>query len=196
MRLHRSVAAALAGAGALLVGGGTALAQSDDGDRAARCQNRLERIAERQGISVAELEAKLKARALARIAAKKDAGRISAERAAALEAKVAAAKPCARAIAPRVKLAIGRGMLRAAAAYLELDRPQLRAALPGTSLAALAASRGKSVDGLLAAMVAPGKEKLERAVANGRLTRERADQALAKLEQRAERLAQKVFPAR
>jgi hypothetical protein len=87
------------------------------------------------------------------------------------------------------------GLLRAAAGFLGLDRAELRAQLPGTSLAALAEKQGKTVSALEAAMVAPAKAHLATAVANGRLTQARADALLDRLEQAAHRLATHVFPA-
>jgi hypothetical protein len=87
-------------------------------------------------------------------------------------------------------------MLGAAAEFLGLDRQQLRAQLPGTSLAALALKQEKTVAGLEAAMIAPAKARLAKAVASGKITKARADAALAKLEKAADRLANHVFPAR
>ena len=85
-------------------------------------------------------------------------------------------------------------MLSAASDFLRLDRAELRAQLPGSSLAALAEKQGKTVSALEAAMVAPAKARLAKAVANGRITQARADAALKRLETAAERLATKVFP--
>jgi hypothetical protein len=87
-------------------------------------------------------------------------------------------------------------MLRAAADFLDLDREQLKAQLPGTSLAKLAEKQGKSAADLEAAMVAPGKARLARAVADGKVTQARADTAAARLDKLADRLASKVFEKR
>ena len=87
-------------------------------------------------------------------------------------------------------------MLRSAARFLALSPRELRAELPGTSLAALAAAEGKSTEALEAAMVGPAKARLARAVATGRITQARADRLLQRLEQAAARLAAKTFPAR
>ena len=75
-----------------------------------------------------------------------------------------------------------------------LDREELRAQLPGTSLAALAEKQGKSVSSLEAAMVAPAKARLAKAVANGKLTQARADAVLDRLETAADRLANARVP--
>ena len=45
-------------------------------------------------------------------------------------------------------------------------------------------------------MVAPAKQRLEKAVANGKITQAKADALLAKLEQHAAKLAEKVFPTK
>jgi hypothetical protein len=193
MRLNRHAAGAITASALLLVGGGAALAAAGDGDRGTRCDARLAKIAEQRGVSVEQLQADLKARLLARIDAAEKAGRISSERAAALRTRVSEGTVCAGRHHVRARIAV-RGMLRAAADFLGLDREELRAELPGHSLAGLAEKQGKSVSALEAAMIAPAKERLAKAVTNGKITQARADVALARLERAAERLATKVFP--
>jgi hypothetical protein len=194
MRLNRYAVGALVATATLGVGGGAALAAAD-GDRATRCEERVARIAERRGVSVEELEANLRARFTARIDEAEKAGRISPERAAALRERVASASLCAGRTHAGHRLIV-RGMLGAAARFLGLDRAELRAQLPGTSLAALAEKQGKSVSALESAMVAPAETRLDRAVASGRITQAQADAVLEKLEQAAHRLAEHVFPTR
>jgi hypothetical protein len=198
--MNRYSVAALAGGAALLVGGGTALAAQGngglgDGDRAARCETLLAKIAEKRGVSVDQLQADVKARLTARIDAALEAGRISPEQAAMLKERVAAGQICKAPHAVKVKLA-KRGAFRAAAGYLGLSLQQLRAQLPGTSLGALAEKQGKSVEGLKAAMLAPAKAKLAKAVESGRIRQARADQALERLEKLVDRLVAKTFPAK
>jgi len=194
MEINRYAAAALAGTGALLVGGGVAVAGPNDGDRGARCEERLAKIAEERGVSVEQLEARIEARLLARIEAAEKAGKITPERAAALKQHVSEGNLC-RPGQHRRHIA-ARGMMRAAAEFLGLSGEELRAQLPGNSLAGLAQKQGKGVDALKAAMVAPAKERLAKAVAEGKITQERAAAALEKLEALAGALAQKVFPAK
>ena len=195
MRINRYAVAAVAGAVAVLFGGGAALAgQAGGGDRSARCQDRLAKIAERQGISVAELEAQIKARLLARVDAAESAGRITSERAAALRQRIAGGSLCP---GRRHVVRHGvRGMLAAAADFLGLTKTELREQLPGTSLAALAEKQGKSVDALEAAMLAPAKERLAKAVESGRITQAKADEALERLEQLVDKLVSKTFPTK
>lgn len=193
MRLNRHAVGALAASAMLLVGGGAALAASGDGDPSARCNERLAKIAEKRGVSVEQLVAGVKAGLLARIDAAEKAGRLSPERAAALRERVEAANPCGARKHVRARLAT-RGMLGAAADFLGLNREQLRAQLPGNSLADLAEKQGKSAAKLKAAMVAPGKARLAKAVADGTITRARAVVAAERLDKLAGRLASKVFP--
>jgi len=193
--MNRTTIATLAGTAALLVGGGTALAGQDDGDRTNRCEQRLAKIAEHRGVSVAQLEAEIKARLLARVDAAEEAGRISSERAAALRERIEEGSLCAGGGHGKVRHGV-RGMFSAAADFLGLAPEQLRAQLPGTSLAALAQKQGKSVADLRAAMLAPPKAKLAKAVESGRITQARADQALERLENLVDRLVQRQFPAR
>jgi len=195
MKIDRYALGALAATATLVVGGGVALASSSDGNRTTRCEARVARIAERRGVTVDQLEASVKARLLVRIDAAEKAGRISAERAATLRERVSDSTPCGAPAKARIAFA-ARGMVRAAARFLGFDRAGLHAQLPGTSLAALADKQGKSVDALEAAMIAPAKARLAKAVASGRLTQVRADGLLDRLEQAADRLATHVFPAR
>jgi hypothetical protein len=168
MRLTRRTIGAVAASAAFLVGGGAAVAAAPGVDRSARCESRLD----------------------ARIDAAERSGRISSGRADRLRERVEAF--CGA--HPRARFA-AFGMLRAAAEFLDLDRAELRAQLPGTSLAGLAQKQGKSVAALEAAMVAPAKARLAKAVADGRITQARADAALERLEALAHRLATKVFPS-
>ena len=192
MRLNRHAVGVFAASATLLVGGGSALAASTEGDRGGMCEQRLAKVAESRGVSVEQLQADIKARLLARIDAAEKAGKVSPERAARLQERVSAGSLCGarRHVSARIA---AHSMLRAAAGFLDLDREQLRAQLPGTSLAALAQQQGKSASALEAAMVAPAKARLAKAVSDKKLSQDRASQILAKLEQSAERLATHVF---
>ena len=192
--MNRHVVGAFVASGLLLVGGGAALAASG-GDRSARCEERLEKAAEKRGVSVEQLRTDIEARLLARIAAAEKAGRISPERAARLRERVADANLCGSRKHARAHFAV-RGMVKAAAAFLGLDRAELKAQLPGNSLAGLAEKQGKSTASLKAAMVAPAKARLAKAVADGKVTQARATMAAERLDKLADRLAMKVFPTR
>jgi len=88
-------------------------------------------------------------------------------------------------------------MLRAAAQYLEIDRPTLAKDMrSGQTLAQIAGARGKSVTGLEAAMVAAVKVKLDAAVSTGRLTSPREQQVLARVQKVVAKLVNAKLAAR
>lgn len=73
--------------------------------------------------------------------------------------------------------------LAAAASYLGIGEAGLRSQLEdGKTLAEVAKARGKTVSGLVDALVADAKERLDDAVAAGRLSKAEADRVLADLE--------------
>ena len=75
--------------------------------------------------------------------------------------------------------------LDAAADYLGLTESQLRQQLnSGKTLAQIAKAQDKSVDGLVAALKADAKKKLDAAVAAGRLTKDDEQRILSDLDQR------------
>ena len=89
--------------------------------------------------------------------------------------------------------------LDAAASYLGLTDSQLDSKIAsGKTLAQVAKDQGKSVDGLVAAMKADLKQKLDRAVAAGRLTKAQESQVLSSADQRITNLVNGkiVRPAR
>jgi hypothetical protein len=194
MRLNRHSVGAIGATAAVLIGSGAALAASPGtADRSSRCDARFARIADRRGVTVEQLTADVKARLLARIGAAEKTGRISSERAATLRERVTEGSLCGARHHAQARVAL-HGLLRAAAGFLGLDRAELREQLPGTSLAALAEKQGKSVSALVAAMVAPAKQRLANAVADRKLSQARADAILERLEDAADRLASHVFP--
>lgn len=77
------------------------------------------------------------------------------------------------------------GGIDAAVSYLGLTREGLGEQLRnGKTLAEIAGTRGKSVAGLVQALVDDASEKLNEAVSSGRLTREQADEIQEDLEER------------
>ena len=178
----------------MLIGGGAAFAGQSAEGKGARCEARLAKIAAKQGVTVAEVEAKIRARLTAKVDAALQSGRINVERAAMLKERIAEGALC-KGHALRAKLGRHR-LLAAAAEFLGLDRAELRAALPGTSLSALAEKQGKSVAGLKAAMLAPVEAKLAKAVETNRISQERADRLLDRLENRVDRIIVRTFPGK
>lgn len=85
----------------------------------------------------------------------------------------------------------------AAARYLDMTRAQLREALQdGKTLAQVAREKGKSVDGLVDALVAGEEKRLEQAVQDGRLTEAEKDDMVAGLKERITDLVNGRFPPR
>lgn len=73
----------------------------------------------------------------------------------------------------------------AAARYLEMSNAELREALQdGKTLAQLAREKNKPVDGLVDALVADARKKLDRAVEDGHLTEAERDEMLSGLRDR------------
>ena len=86
--------------------------------------------------------------------------------------------------------------LPAAAKYLGLSESQLQSKLEsGKTLAQVAKDEGKSVDGLVAALKADLKEKLDQAVSDGRLTKAQEQRFLDAADQRLSDLVNGNFPA-
>jgi ribosomal protein S20 len=77
--------------------------------------------------------------------------------------------------------------------YLEITPQELRSELrAGKSLAQIATAHGKTVEGLVDAIVAPAKARLDKAVEKGQLTRQRADELLSRLNDAVEQAVQRV----
>jgi hypothetical protein len=89
------------------------------------------------------------------------------------------------------------GGLAAAAAYLGLSSTQLQSDLAnGETLAQIATSQGKTLGGLVDAMVAQVKKTLDTAVSQGILTQAQASQIAARLGARMEDMAHGIRPRR
>jgi len=93
--------------------------------------------------------------------------------------------------------ALRRGAsLDAAAGYLGISEEALRQNLRGgKTLAAIAKEKGKSVDGLVDALVAEHVKRLDAAVEAGRLTKARRDELVAQLKERTTALVNGERPA-
>jgi polyhydroxyalkanoate synthesis regulator phasin len=77
----------------------------------------------------------------------------------------------------------------AAPAYLGLSESELASRLAqGKTLAQIAKARGKSVDGLVDALVQAAEKRIDEAVANGRLTKSQADDLKSGLRERMTRI--------
>lgn len=94
--------------------------------------------------------------------------------------------------------ATGHGsVISAAVAYLQLDKATIVADLKaGQSLAQIATAQGKTADGLVAAVLAPAKLRLDAAVAAGRLTSDQETAFLTKLQTALTTIVNRVPKAR
>lgn len=196
MRRHIALAAALVAVATLAFGAGAA--------SAADTPTLGDAVAARLGITGDQLRTAFKAELNSRIDAAVAAGKLTPEQGAKLKERVANAKGLGigarRAFTQKHKALVARivrvNRLHLAAKYLGMTPKEIRTARQdGQSFAQIATSKGKSVDGLVAAIVAPAKARAAKAVSNGRLTQQRADELLARLTERAQALVQRV-PAR
>lgn len=159
-----------------------------------RAGTSLAALAAARGKSVEGLQQAMLAAVKARLDKATAAGRLDAERAQKLLTRMQAriAKLVSRTGAlPRAKRgAVRSGSLqKAAREYLGLTGAQLREQRQaGRSLAQIAVAQGKSVDDLRQAMLAAAKTRLDARVAAGKLTAERAQAALTRLQARIARL--------
>ena len=88
------------------------------------------------------------------------------------------------------------GILDTAASYLGLSEDALRTALDGKTLAQVTKDRGKSVSGLVAALVAAENKRIDEAVASGRLTKDQAADLKAGVQDRMQALVNGELPDR
>jgi hypothetical protein len=176
-----------AGAAALVViaGGGGAIAATQLSPKQEQ-QTVLKDAASELGVTPDQLSAALKSALEKRIDAAVAAGRITKAEGDAMKQRIESGD------FPLFGLGPGPGMfehhafggLDAAASYLGLTEEQLHAQLEsGKNLADVAKAQGKSLDGLVQALVADAKKHLDDAVADGRITKSQETQMLSKLEE-------------
>lgn len=153
----------------------------------------LDDAADRLGVEPSELEDALQEALKARVDAAVDDGRLTEEQGAELKQRIDAGEmPLLRGLGKA-----GPGgfrhfgdlghfeKLETAASYLGLGEAELREQLEdGKTLAEIAKAEGKSVDGLVQALVRDAKARLDHAVADGKLTRAQADDLAEGLEER------------
>jgi hypothetical protein len=176
------------GAAALLAatGAGAAVASSQESSPSSESKAVIDDAAKRLGIPSSKLSDALKHALSARIDAAVAAGRLTKAEGDALKARIQSNDfP----LFGRPHRGSGHfafiGRLEAAAGYIGIAEAQLRTELEsGKSLAQVAKARGKSVDGLIDALVAAAKDKLDEAVAAGRLTKDQETRMLDALKDR------------
>jgi hypothetical protein len=177
-----------AGTAALLViaGGGAAIAATQLSPKQ-ESQAVLKDAANQLGVTPSELSAALKSALEKRIDAAVSSGRITKTQGDELKQRIESGD------FPLFGLGHGPGMfehhelfggLDAAAGYLGLTEDQLHSQLEsGKTLADIAKTQGKRVDGLVQAMVADAKKHLDDAVAEGHITKTQESDMLSHLEQ-------------
>jgi hypothetical protein len=177
------------GAAALLIatgGGAAALAASKDSSPGDETKAIIDDAAGQLGISPEKLTNALKKALADRVDAAVAAGRITKAEGDAMKARIQADNfP----IIGGPHDGFGHfgffGQLDVAATYLGLTDAQLQNELAsGKSLAQVAKDHGKAVDGLIDALVASAKQKLDEAVAAGRLTKAEETEMLNGLKDR------------
>jgi transposase-like protein len=172
------VMAAAAGGGALAAGAATSQEES---------QALLNDVAQELGVEPSRLSDALRQAYENRIDEAVEAGELGEDEAAELRERLRTGDvPLLRGLhGPRGhhRLHVGAG-LDAAASYLGVTEAELRESLRGgDTLAELAVEEGKSVDGLVDALVAEASERLDAAVEAGRLTEARRVELAAELEE-------------
>jgi len=182
----RTKVAAGAVAAAAVVGGGAAIAANELTPKQ-ESQALVNDVAKQLGVTPAKLSDAIEEALSDRVDAAVADGRLTKAQGDQLKAQIAAGN------VPLLGLgAVGHvhrggpgGHLDAAASYLGLTGAQLRAQLEsGKTLAEVAEAQGKTVDGLVAALVADEKKELDAAVKAGRLTEVQAKDLLSNAQQR------------
>jgi len=185
----------IAGAAAAfaVAGAGGAIAATDVLGPDDRSQAVIDDAAKELGVEPSELSNALKHGLENRIDEAVKAGRLTEEQGKALKERIESAN------VPLIFGGVGAGdrfghgfghfgaftELETAASYLGLEEDELRDALAdGKSLAQVAKDQGKSVDGLVNALVADATKRIDAAVDDGRLTKEQASELKQELDAR------------
>ena len=198
LRTHKRVVAAVAVAAVVAAGAGVAIAANREQSPQQESQTVLNEVARELGVTPAKLRTALENALVKRVDAAVADGRLTREQADRLEARIRSGDVPLLSPRPHPRRAHGPfgrfGRLDAAASYLGVDHAELREALrSGRSLADVARENGKSVDGLVSALTNAATERLEAAVAAGRLTDAQRDEIASRLEQRIRRFVDGTF---
>jgi uncharacterized protein YidB (DUF937 family) len=200
MNRRRRKLLAGAAAGALVAGGGAAIGATQfGGSSGIDSQAVIDDAAQQLGVDSSKLSDALKKALADQIDKLVASGRLTQSKADALKQRIQS-QPV-----PLFGGRFGFGhfggvgpfeRLDVAAAYLGISTADLQSALAGgKTLAQVAQDHGKSVDGLVSALLDAQKKKLDRAVAAGRLTQTQEDSVLGDLKQRITDLVNGTGPA-
>ena len=197
---RRTIAVAVA-ALAVAGGGGAAVAASQGSS--ASPEAFFDSLAEHLGISTEELEDAAKAAATDQVDAALEEGRITEEEAERLKERIQEGDAPFLFGPPLFGGPHHHGgavlamKFEAAAEYLGLTNAELRQRLEeGQSLAEIARAEDKSVDGLKQALLDDARTRLDEAVEDGELTRERANEMLERLRERIDDFVERGFEGR
>jgi hypothetical protein len=188
-------------AGLAVVGAGAAVAATQFGDPKAESEAIIKDAAGQLGVQPGQLSDALKKAYENRIDAAVAAGQLTKEQGDAIKARIEAGN--VPLVLPGIGFRAGPGPmggqgppmgrpgpmgdhrgLGAAADYLGLTQTELVTKLQsGKSLADIAKDQGKSVDGLVDALVADAKKHLDQAVKDGHLSQSQADDLLGQIKQ-------------
>jgi hypothetical protein len=201
------IAVALTAAG-LAGGGAVAVAQGQADDPAAEREAFLADVADRLGVEPDALETALEEASVARVDAALEAGRLTEEQAAELKERIRSGEaglpglglrggPPGLGGPERRGFGHGAGLLEPASDYLGLEEGELRDRLSeGDSLAEIAEAEGKDVDGLVYALVAAARERLDDALDDGRLDETEREEMVERIRERVDALVQGELPGR
>ena len=184
-KLRRKVVAGSVAAAAVL-GGGAAIAATQLGSPKEESQAIVNDAAKQLGVQPSALSNALKKALENRVDAAVSAGQITRAQGDALKQRIEAGD------VPLLGIPFGTREhhffgphLDAAAKYLGLSESELESRLEsGKTLAQVAKDEGKSVSGLIDALVADEKSELDEAVSDGRMTKAQEQQLLANAKQR------------
>ena len=168
-------------------GGGVAVAASGGSSPSQESKAVIDDAAKQLGIPSSKLSDALKQALVNQVDAAVAAGRLTKEQGAELKQRLESGDfPLIGGLHREGGHHLGFfGGLDAAAAYIGVTEAQLRTQLEnGKSLAQVAKDHGKTADGLVAALVADAKQKLDKAVSAKRITQDQADEMLTRLKQR------------
>jgi hypothetical protein len=177
-----------------LSAGGVALAQEDDTDR----PSFIDRVAAKLGIDTPQLEDAVDSAAADMLDEAVADGRISPERAERLKEQIEETEGFPHlggrwhgpGFGMKFGLGIGFGGLGDIAEFIGVTPAQLREELAAedATLGSVAEAHGKSRDDLHAFIVSAATERIDQAVADGKLTQERADAMKERLDEMADRV--------
>ena len=196
--INRKTVALGAASLAVMVGAGSALALGTRADSEAL----LGDVATSLGVEQQALEDAIKDAQVNRVDAALADGEISEERAEQLRERIESAET------PTFGGPRGHGghhghhggfggpgaTLEPAAEVLGLTAEELREMLPGTSLAAIAAEQNVAAEDVEAAIVAAGQERLDQALADGRIDAERAAEMSERIAEKAGDIVEREIP--